>query len=123
MGILLFILSVVISVILLPIGILYGLIYSFVDQHFDIGLKKADDKFLALAKAIDKYGNVACAELFNHTLIKKESVHKFGDIKETISAVIGHNLLAGTLTRTGKALNWILDEIDKNHSVDAIEGK
>jgi hypothetical protein len=123
MGIILYILSILLGILLLPLGITYGIIYSFIDQHFKTGLKKADNKFLELAKAIDKYGNVACAELFNHTLIKENSKHKFGDIKETISAVIGYNLLAGTLSKTGRILNSILNFFDKNHAVEAIEGK
>lgn len=73
-----------------------------------------------LATSVDKFGNVVCAELFNATLITKESSYKFGKIEQTISMVIGYNLQAETLSKTGKILNSVLDFFDKNHSIKAI---
>jgi hypothetical protein len=56
--------------------------------------------------------------LFNKTLA---TGHRFGDIEETISSVLGKNQLTGTLTGLGKALVWILDKIDNNHAIKSID--
>jgi 8-oxo-dGTP diphosphatase len=118
MGLLLFILANLIALVLFPIGFVYGLFRAVYKKR--AAFRKADAKMLALAKAVDKYGNVMCGELFNDLLIKKESRHLFGRIEQTISMVIGYNQLAGTLSKTGHFLNAILNRIDPNHSVDAI---
>jgi len=74
-----------------------------------------------LAISIDQYGNGLCQHLFNQVLIKKTSVNKFGNIDETISSVLGKNKLAGTLTRLGKAVDKVLDILDPDHSIKAID--
>ena len=118
MGFLLYILSRILQAVLVTIGIIYGLIKCFWGRQFIEGLKNADRKFLILAKSIDKFGNVACSELFNDTLLKN-STWKFGYINETISGVLGVNKGKRTLSKFG---NWIckdLDLIDKNHVENA----
>ena len=45
----------------------------------------------------------------------------FGDNQETISSVIGKNLEANTLSKTGIWLNKILNLIQPNHSIISIE--
>ena len=47
--------------------------------------------------------------------------YKFGDEDETISSVLGKNKLTKTLTKTGKTLDWILEKLDRNHSIESIE--
>ena len=49
------------------------------------------------------------------------NLDRFGNFEETISSVLGKNQLKGTLTRTGKALVWVLDKIDKNHCKKSIK--
>lgn len=120
MGIALFVLSNVLGLVLLPLGVLYGFCRSFYRHHFDTGLALLNKKLVHLATALDKYGNVVCAEIFNDALIKKTSRHHFGDISQTISMVVGYNLKAGTLTWTGKLLNRILDFVDPGHALKAI---
>lgn len=119
MGFVLFLLANILAFPLFFAGFVAGVVKSFYNHHFDTGVRNLDQKFLTLAKSIDKYGNVVCAELFNYTLITKDAPVKFGRIEQTISAVIGHNELAGTLTRTGKALVYVLNWIDPNHTKDA----
>jgi hypothetical protein len=111
MGLVLFLLSFALGIVFLPIGIIYALLKCFINKHFDLGVKSADDKFHKLAKAFDQYGNYVCAELFNATLIKK-SGQPFGNIVETISSVIAKNKKAGTLTTTGKVLCFILTKLN-----------
>jgi hypothetical protein len=71
MGFLIWLLSAAIGIVLLPVGILFGLVLDFYKRHFNTGFRNANKKFLKLATAFDKYGNVVCSELFNTTLIKK----------------------------------------------------
>jgi len=67
----------------------------------------------------DRFGNYEFRSLFNAILITKDG-YKFGDFRETISSVIGKNKVKGTLTRTGRILDKILDLLDKNHSIKSI---
>jgi len=77
-------------------------------------------KFKRTMTMVDIFCNVMFEDLFNRLLIKKTSVHKFGGQREWISSVIGRNLQAGTLTKTGMAVNRVLDLIDKGHTVKQI---
>lgn len=119
MGVGLYILSLVLSSVLFIVGLFFALVVGFIQVRWRTGLKKADAKFLKLAKSVDKFGNVICEELFNATLIKNSN-HKFGNIEQTISMVLGYNQLAGSLTRTGRMLVWILEKIEKDHCLKAI---
>jgi 8-oxo-dGTP diphosphatase len=44
-------------------------------------------------------------------------------VDETISSVLGKNKKANTLSKIGKGLDWILDILDKNHSIKSIEAE
>ena len=121
MGLILYIVSILLQLILVPLGILYGIAVSFYKRKFISGLQYANKKFLIVAISGDQFGNSVCRELFNSTLITKESTNRFGKINQTVSEVIGLNLLAGTLTKTGKFVNKLLDLIEKNHTIKAVE--
>jgi 8-oxo-dGTP diphosphatase len=122
MGVILYIISLLISVILLPIGLVYTIFISIYKRRFFAeGIPTINLKFKKLATAVDIYGNVACSELFNDVLIKKDSIDKFGNYGETISSVIGKNKLTNTLTKTGVLLDKILDFFDPNHSIKSIK--
>ena len=75
--------------------------------------------FLSSAINLDKFGNREFRTLFNKTFITDKG-HRFGNIKETISSVLGKNELTNTLTKAGKVLVWILDKIDKKHAFKSI---
>lgn len=77
--------------------------------------------FKRLAISLDQFGNVACGGLFNVTLIKRGSENKFGNPDETVSSVIGKNKVENSLSLAGKVLDWVLDRLDKNHSIKSIE--
>jgi hypothetical protein len=115
MGFILYILSRLLSAVVITLGILYGLIRCFWGHQIGVALKSVNQKFMIMATSIDKYGNVACKELFNDVLIKPHSLNPFGYIEQTISIVLGHNQIFGTLSRTGKAVVWLLDKIEKDH--------
>ena len=68
------------------------------------------------ALTLDKLANREFRTLWNKTLILKDGI-QFGNINETISSVLGKNILANKLTKTGKVLVFILT---KKHCLDAI---
>lgn len=108
----LFLIAVILGVILYPIGMLYSLL------KISIGYLNAIFKTFAIG--IDQFGNVACSDLFNDTLIKKTG-HRFGNPDETISKVLGINKASGTLTKTGRLLADFLNFIDPNHVENAAQ--
>mgnify|MGYP003616471343 CR=1 FL=1 len=93
---------------------------TFINYAVVAHKSKSKGYFRATAVNIDRFGNREFRALFNKVLIK-ENGYKFGDIRETISSVLGKNQRDNTLTITGKALVWVLDLIDKNHCEKSIE--
>ena len=106
MGFLLFIIA---YILFLPLSVI---------NFFVVKNKKG--YFKSSAINLDKFGNREFRTLLNKTLIR-EPGHKFGDIKETISGVLGKNQRDQTLSKTGKGLVWILDKMDKNHVEKSID--
>lgn len=76
--------------------------------------------FLSTARSIDVFGCREFRTLWNKMLITKEG-YKFGKDGETISSCLGKNELYGTLTKTGKALVWVLDKCEKDHCYKSIQ--
>ena len=76
--------------------------------------------FKSSAVNLDRFGNFEFRTLFN-LVLKKKGGYEFGNFEETISSVLGKNQLKGTLTKTGKALVWVLDKIEKNHCKKSIK--
>jgi 8-oxo-dGTP diphosphatase len=114
MGFVLFIISLILKRILEPFIYIIGSVVACTKGEWDQYNKD-------LAIATDQYGNGLSKYLFNIVLIKKTSVHKFGNIDETISSVIGKNKVAGTLTKLGKAVDFMLDKLEPDHSIKAID--
>ncbi len=100
-----------------PIGFLYAVIrQSLVKRVHSLSVY-----FLELALALDNAGNVLMQHVLNDTLlIKKQNTYMFGNKMETISSVIGKNLVTHTLSPTGLLLNIFLHRIDKDHSLNSI---
>ena len=68
-----------------------------------------------LAIGVDHFGNVLISPVANLIIIKRNSNHKFGNIKETISRVLAHNFKNKTCTKFGLVICNILEYIDKGH--------
>jgi len=83
-------------------------------------VKEKSGYFKSSAINLDKFVNREFRTLFNKTLINNKG-YRFGNINETISSVLGKNQLTGTLTSLGKALVWILDKIENDHSLKSID--
>lgn len=81
---------------------------------------KAKGYFMSSAVNLDRFGNYEFRALFNSTLIRRESAHRFGAFEETISSVLGKNQRAGTLSLCGKMLAGLLDKIDHGHCIKSI---
>ncbi len=116
MGILLFLISIVLLVLTVPLGFLYGIFYAL----FTKGLKGLGEYTLKIAVSIDQLGNVVMQHLLNLLWIRKKG-YKFGNRDETISSALGRNKKRGTLNGFGKAIDWILDGIDPDHSLNSID--
>jgi len=114
------IIAFILFALLAPFGVVYGVGASFFRVKFKEGFAKIGGYFRSIAISIDQSGNVFCKELFNDVLIYPKG-HPFGNEDETISSVLGKNKLSNTLTWAGKALDWILNIFERNHSVISIE--
>lgn len=120
LSIALLIVAILLFILLLPIAVLWGIGASFWKRKFKNGTNEVAQWFYAWALSIDQLGNVVCKELFNDALRKPKGV-TFGNPDETISSVLGKNKLTNTLTKAGRALDWVLNKLDPNHSINSIE--
>lgn len=108
--------AIFMAVIFFPVGVIYSL-GSMVWNMCDSATVYL--YFYRIALGIDELGNTVMSRLFNDVLIKATGYH-FGLDGETISSVLGKNVERGTLTFLGSGLNWILNRIQKNHSILSI---
>jgi len=69
---------------------------------------------------LSKLFNFSYQDVLNNVLIKDDGI-KFGGENETISSVIGKNLLKNTLSPLGNLINMILNLFDPNHAVKSIK--
>jgi len=114
---LLFCIAMILFLITAPIGFLYAVIR----QSFAKSVNSLSVYFLELALALDNAGNVLMQHVLNDLLlIKNDKTYLFGNKMETISSVIGKNLLSNTLSPMGLGLNAFLHWLDKDHSLNSI---
>lgn len=112
--------ALALGAVLIPVGIAFTVIQAIRQRSWRKIVGYLDKSAGALALAVDHFGNTVCRDLFNALFIKG-NCHDFGNIKETISSVLGRNYRYGTLTRAGKLLVWLLDWIDPDHVIKAIK--
>ena len=99
----------------------FGFLYAVIRQSLAKRVHSLSVYFLELALALDNAGNVLMQHVLNDALlIKNQSTYLFGNKMETISSVIGKNLVTLTLSPTGHLLNNFLHWIDKDHSLNSI---
>mgnify|MGYP003659897174 CR=1 FL=1 len=115
-GVLLFIVSIILFLLTVP----FGFIYAFFYKLFTKGIKGIGEYSLKIAISIDQLGNVLMQHLLNLVWIKPNG-YKFGNRDETISSALGRNKQLNTLTKFGLVIDWILDHIDPNHSLNSID--
>jgi hypothetical protein len=107
------ILFLIAYILLLPLSFLNYIVVVFTAKDHAKGY------FRSTAVNMDKFGNREFRALWNKTL-RKSGGYKFGNIHETVSSALGKNERDGTLSKTGKALAWILNFIDKDHCKKSI---
>ncbi len=116
-SLLLFSIAFVLFITTAPIGFLYAVIRQSLAKR----VHSLSVYFLELALALDNAGNVLMQHVLNDSLlIKNQNTYLFGNKMETISSVIGKNLLSHTLSPMGLALNAFLHWIDNDHSLNSI---
>lgn len=99
----------------------FGFLYAVLRQSWAKRVHSLSVYFLELALALDNAGNVLMQHVLNDLLlIRDEKTYLFGNKMETISSVIGKNLVTHTLSPLGLALNTFLHWIDKDHSLNSI---
>jgi 8-oxo-dGTP diphosphatase len=99
----------------------FGFLYAVIRQSCIKSVNSLSVYFLELALALDNAGNVLMQHVLNDLLlIKNQKTYLFGNKMETISSVIGKNLLAHTLSPIGLALNAFLHWLDKDHALNSI---
>lgn len=82
--------------------------------------KTSEGYFRSTAINIDRFANREFRTTWNKYLRTPEG-YEFGNPEETISSALGKNKRDGTLSKWGKRLDWLLDKIDKNHSIKSIK--
>ncbi len=120
-SIVLFITAVLLLALLLPFAVVCSFVMLFVNdsRKRNSGIRSL---FYALALAVDVAGNVICADLFNLCLIRHGG-YGFGRVGETVSSVLGKNLIKNKLTGVGKRLVLLLDFFDKNHCLKWVDDR
>jgi hypothetical protein len=103
---------------LLFVGVFYALIASIVKKETT---EPTFSEYLwRLATSIDQTLN-ACLSFVLNDFMRLPRGTNYGNIDETISGVTGKNQLSNTLTWFGKAVNWFLSKLEKDHSIKSIE--
>ena len=101
-SLLLFCIAFVLFFTTAPIGFLYAVIRQSLAKR----VHSLSVYFLELALALDNAGNVLMQHVLNDALlIKNQNTYLFGNKMETISSVIGKNLVTQTLSPAGLLLN------------------
>ncbi|MCX8472873.1 MAG: hypothetical protein ORN85_04410 [Sediminibacterium sp.] len=110
----------IMSFLLFFITVPFGLVYAIFALIFRRSFKFFGNFVLKIAIVLDILGNVTMQFIFNDYLITKDG-HKFGEINETISSVLGKNQLMGTLKKPGKTLIKFLEVIEEEHCLNSIK--
>lgn len=115
-------LLVVAIILFFPLAI-WGLVESAVNlfyrKRFWESLGVFGEVLLLIAVLIDVMVNVLCKVPFNRLLISEQG-YKFGSRFDTVSYVLGVNMIDDSLTTLGENLCAVLDWIDDNHCMNAV---
>ena len=98
---LLLILTITLCGVFYVVGFIYALIRAI--KHRGLGVY-----YYWISFSLDQSGNTICQHLFNDILIKPYG-HRFGNPDETISHVLGVNLIKKTLYPAGKVVVYTVD--------------
>lgn len=97
-----------------------GFIYTMIALN---GEEERSRYIINLALSIDQLGNTSASELLNDVFCKSgySNEVRYGDPDQTISYVTGSLYLSNSLTRSGALFNYMLNKVDKRHTLKAVE--
>lgn len=107
------------GLLLIPIGMLFSFTRAFFTLKWN-PLPKFWVYLNSLGVALSQLLNTTCSELFNGILITSNGF-RFGNPDFTTSATLGMNYRDNTLKPIGKGFVWVLDKVDPNHCLDALD--
>lgn len=116
------ILQVLLFIVAVILMIVVGLFCTVLLILLSIITEGNQDYFLRLALGIDQFGNVFISPFANIAMRKKGGA-RFGDPEEKISSVLGKLYVKGKLTALSSLIRVVLDSLDKDHCVKAINNK
>ena len=110
-----------VSLIFLIIGTIANI--AFIPLTIIIGIFKRRDVKLYwhYMKHLTSQGGGVLHSASINLLCFKKGGWKAGSPDESVSSCFGKNYELGKLTLFGKAWYWVMDKMDPNHSLDAIE--
>ena len=104
---------------LLWLGVIYSLITCVIRKN-EANEPTFSEYLWHLATSIDQTLNTCLLFILND-LMRLPKGTNYGNMDETISGVTGKNQLSNSLTWFGKAVNWFLSKLEKDHSIKSIE--
>ena len=110
-----------VGLILIPLGMLFSFTRAFLTVQWN-PIPKLKAYVNSLGVALSQLLNTTCSELFNDILITNQGFY-FGNPDFTTSATLGMNEREGELRPLGKAFVWVLNKVDKNHCIKALESE
>ena len=122
-GLVLVIVAIVLTSFVGVLSLVITPIYFIITFKWKTGLNQLDKWLYKLALSIDQTGNVLCATTLQLLLTTKYGFEFGSDEDDTVSYCLGRNQLRGTLTWLGKAIVWILNKLEKDHTGKAIAMK
>lgn len=112
----LFLIAGLLIAVLFPFALVFALVKGVYKRKLKDWYNSTQSYFYQMAFALDKFGNVLIAPMFNTIMLKTTPKFLlFGDSEETVSSCLGRNAMYNNLSWLGKALADFLDLIDKNH--------
>jgi hypothetical protein len=112
----LFLIAGMLVAFLFPFALVFSFIRGIYKRKPKDWYKSTSLYFFTMAFALDKFGNVLIAPMFNTIMIKSSPQFLlFGDPEETISSCLGRNDMYDNLSWLGTLIKDILNFIDPDH--------
>lgn len=112
----LFLIAGLLIAVLFPFALVFALVRGVYKRKLKDWYDSTQSYFYQMAFALDKFGNVLIAPMFNTIIIvTAPQFLLFGNPDETISSCLGRNARYNNLSRMGRTLCCLLDLIDKDH--------
>lgn len=122
MSLVLFLIAGILVAVLFPFAVTFAMVKGIYKRKPTDWYRSTERYFFEMAYALDKFGNVLIAPLFNSIMIvNAPQMMLFGNPNETISSCLGRNKSYENLTWAGSLLANILDTIDENHCEKAAD--